>query len=283
MFKKAIKKNFSYTRPLLIGERVFGNDNVMSGIGTFIILNEEGYILTCKHIAEKIRTAELLDQKYENYLKEIQGKNDQEIKKINKKYDYIDKIFQIKNIFMNCFEDGVLDTIIFHENLDLALIKFSNFKKVLCDDFPTFSSKKLEVGESICRLGFPWPSYNCFEVKNDKIELMPNANFDTPAFPLDGMITRFIVEDNEIVAFETSTPGLKGQSGGPVFDVHGNILGLQSATGHLDLMFDIEFDLERNQKIDHMYEKQFINLGLAISNNQIIKFLDENKIKYNKK
>ena len=77
--------------------------------------------------------------------------------------------------------------------------------------------------------------------------------------------------------------GLKGQSGGPVFDVHGNILGLQSATGHLDLMFDIEFDLERNQKIDHMYEKQFINLGLAISNNQIIKFLDENKIKYNKK
>ena len=43
MFKKAIKKNFSYTRPLLIGERVFGNDNVMSGIGTFIVLNEEGY------------------------------------------------------------------------------------------------------------------------------------------------------------------------------------------------------------------------------------------------
>ena len=105
MFKKAIKKNFSYTRPLLIGERVFGNDNVMSGIGTFIVLNEEGYILTCKHIAEKIRTAELLDQKYENYLKEIQRKSEQEIKKINKKYDYIDKIFQIKNIFMNCFEE----------------------------------------------------------------------------------------------------------------------------------------------------------------------------------
>ena len=44
MFKKAIKKNFSYTRPLLIGERVFGNDNVMSGIGTFIVLNEEDLV-----------------------------------------------------------------------------------------------------------------------------------------------------------------------------------------------------------------------------------------------
>lgn len=78
----------------MIGERVFGNDNVMSGIGTFIVLNEEGYILTCKHIAEKIRTAELLDQKYENYLKEIQRKSEQEIKKSIKNMIILIKYFK---------------------------------------------------------------------------------------------------------------------------------------------------------------------------------------------
>lgn len=166
----------------------------------------------------------------------------------------------------------------------MALVKFRDFKKVNTNVFPIFSTKTIEPGESICRLGFPWPTYNCFKYNDakDEIEIDMNGNFDTPAFPLDGMITRLVIKENELIAFESSSPGLKGQSGGPVFDTAGNILGIQTATTHLDLMFDIDYRIKKNTREYKALAKQFINLGIAISTNQIIKFLDENKVKYNK-
>ena len=71
MFKKAIKKNLNYTRPLFTGERLFNDTRVMSGISSFIILNDEGYLLTCKHVAEKVVQAHELEDKYREYLKDI--------------------------------------------------------------------------------------------------------------------------------------------------------------------------------------------------------------------
>ena len=273
MFKNSIKTNLNYTRPLLIGERFFNSNEIVTGIATFIILNDEGYVLTCKHVAKKIEEAEILNNKYQEYLKN----------KDESKYTKKD-IVQIKNVFMNCFEEGTLDRIIYHKDLDLALVKFRDFKKVNTNVFPIFSTKTIEPGESICRLGFPWPTYNCFKYNEnkDEIEIDMNGNFDTPAFPLDGMITRLVIKENELIAFESSSPGLKGQSGGPVFDTAGNILGIQTATTHLDLMFDIDYRIKKNTREYKALAKQFINLGIAISANQIIKFLDENKVKYNK-
>lgn len=273
MFKNSIKTNLNYTRPLLIGERFFNSNEIVTGIATFIILNDEGDVLTCKHVAQKIEEAEILNNKYQEYLKN----------KVESKYTKKD-IVQIKNLFMNCFEEGTLDRIIYHKDLDLALVKFRDFKKVNTNVFPIFSTKTIEPGESICRLGFPWPTYNCFKYNDakDEIEIDMNGNFDTPAFPLDGMITRLVIKENELIAFESSSPGLKGQSGGPVFDTAGNILGIQTATTHLDLMFDIDYRIKKNTREYKALAKQFINLGIAISANQIIKFLDENKVKYNK-
>ena len=106
MFKEAIKKNLNYTRPLFTGERLFNDSKVNSGISSFIILNDEGYVLTCKHVAEKVVAANELENKYQNYLKEINGKTVREIKKIQEKNGYNEEeIVQAKNIFMNCFED----------------------------------------------------------------------------------------------------------------------------------------------------------------------------------
>ncbi len=287
MFKKAIKKNLNYTRPLFTGERLFNDTRVMSGISSFIILNDEGYLLTCKHVAEKVVQAHELEDKYREYLKEIDGKTVKELKELEKKYSYNDdSLVQVRNVFMNCFENGFLEQIIFHNNYDLAVIKFSNFTNVNTKVFPTFTDKDIEPGESICKLGFPWPMYDCFSfnAKTNEVEVNDNGSFETPAFPFDGMITRLVRDENgNEFAFETSTPGLKGQSGGPVFDVDGNVLGIQSATTSLDLMFDIDTNVIRNNKEVHAEEKQFINLGIVISSKVIMKFLDDNNIKYNKK
>ena len=287
MFKEAIKKNLNYTRPLFTGERLFNDTKVNSGISSFIVLNDEGYVLTCKHVAEKVVMAHQLEDKYQKYLKEMDGKTIKELKELEKKYSYDEnEMVQMKNVFMNCFEKGFLEQIIFHNKYDLAVVKFANFENVNVQVFPVFTDENIEAGESICKLGFPWPTYDCFEFnsKTNEIEIKSNASFETPAFPIDGIITRTITDENNVeFAFETSTPGLKGQSGGPVFDTKGNILGIQAATTSLDLMFDIDTNVIRNNKEVHVSEKQFINLGIAISSKVIMKFLDDNHIKYNKK
>ena len=287
MFKNAIQKNLKYTRPLFTGERNFNQTKVNSGISSFIILNDEGYILTCKHVAEKVILANELENKYHSYLKEIEGKTIKELKELNEKYEYSDEsLVQCKNLFMNCFENGNLEQIIFHNKYDIAILKFAGFSRVNTEVFPIFTSDDIVPGESICKLGFPWPTYDCFEFnkKNDSIEIKDSASFETPAFPIDGMITRIICDENgNEFAFETSTPGLKGQSGGPIFNTNGEVLGIQSATTSLDLMFDIDTNVIRNNKEVHVSEKQFINLGIGISSKAIMKFLDDNHIKYEKK
>jgi hypothetical protein len=58
---------------------------------------------------------------------------------------------------------------------------------------------------------------------------------------------------------ETSSPGLRGQSGGPTFDVEGNIWAIQSQTRHLPLGFSPEIkDGGQNHK-----EHQFLNVGMG--------------------
>ena len=55
MYKKAIEKVTKFTRPFLSISRAYGYTDVMPGCSTFIIVNDEGWILTCMHVAEQIR------------------------------------------------------------------------------------------------------------------------------------------------------------------------------------------------------------------------------------
>jgi S1-C subfamily serine protease len=61
---------------------------------------------------------------------------------------------------------------------------------------------------------------------------------------------RFLPPPYPLSYIETSTPGLRGQSGGPIFDTQGTIWGIQVKTSHYPLGF--------NQK------DQFLNAGLGV-------------------
>ncbi len=77
---------------------------------------------------------------------------------------------------------------------------------------------------------------------------------------------------------ETSTPGLKGQSGGPIFDKDGNIWAVQSATNSLPLDF--------SPKVKHngreVTENQFLNVGIGTHVETVCKTLDHLSISYEK-
>ena len=73
---------------------------------------------------------------------------------------------------------------------------------------------------------------------------------------------------------ETSTPGLRGQSGGPIFDTNGDIWAIQSRTQHYDLGFKPKA-MQSAQE-----EHQFLNVGLGVHVQTVLGFLDQLGIKY---
>lgn len=64
-----------------------------------------------------------------------------------------------------------------------------------------------------------------------------------------------------LALIETSSPGLKGQSGGPIFDKEGTVFGIQSRTMHFPLGFapPVQDGTARHK------EHQFINVGARSS------------------
>ena len=95
------------------------------------------------------------------------------------------------------------------------------------------------------------------------------------------MVTRFLGENNRITGIELSTPGLKGQSGGPLFNTDGTIYGMQSSTKHLHLGFDLENkEMLLGNKVKKVTDYSFIHLGQCIHADIIKSFLAENKVKF---
>jgi len=104
-----------------------------------------------------------------------------------------------------------------------------------------------------------------------------------PRFPLDGILTRHVqlVDPNVKTTarfIELSTPGLRGQSGGPVFDVNGTVWGVQSQTRSLELGFRPSAET-KGKKIE---ENQFLNVGWAAYVSDILKLLDDIGVSYGK-
>ncbi len=110
-----------------------------------------------------------------------------------------------------------------------------------------------------------------------------NQEFEnSPRFPMNGMVTRFLADDeNQKYGVELSTPGLRGQSGGPLFDDVGIICGMQSRTKHLHLGFDIEGkEIQINGKIKKVDDYSFIHLGECIHVDIIKSFLNTHNVSF---
>ena len=77
-----------------------------------------------------------------------------------------------------------------------------------------------------------------------------------------------------------STPGLRGQGGGPVFDAEGKVWGMQTATAHLDLDFDVNQEVRRGGLKKKVTDSAFLHVGHCIDVNLIKSFLKENNVNF---
>jgi hypothetical protein len=293
MYVNAIEKVTEYTRPFLSISRAYGADVVEPSCATIIIVNSEGWVLTCKHVAQQIKAAQDINNKYAQFKNEVKALSTgdkhykSKLRALEKKYGYVKGkvVVQLKN------QISVVDTCtgaeyFFHPEYDVALIRIDGFSKVLCNQFPVFAkdSSVLKQGKSLCRLGYPYPEFSNFkyDAAKDDIEWTNAGRATTPLFPIDGILTRHVIGNGgRLFAVEMSTPGLRGQSGGPLFDTNGVVYGMQSSTLTLPLGFDQE---NREIKVNGVSKKvndySFIHLGRCIHIDIIKEFMDAHGVKY---
>jgi hypothetical protein len=274
MFIKAIETVTSFTRPILSISRNYKSDVVQSGAATLFFINSDGWAFTCNHVAKQLIVANELGKKRKAFTDELNAlsgtkKKKQILKNLESKYGFNkNSTYELSSRFLNCIEGKLDADIKLHKTLDVALIHFKSFSKLLCTSFPVFpkNDTDLKQGKFICRLGFPFTEFTNFtyDSSTDKILWTSTGRQDTPIFPIEGMVTRNLIDSGKIVGFELSTPGLRGQSGGPAFDFDGKIWGIQASTAHLDLNFDINQDVMRKGKKKKISDHAFLNVGHCI-------------------
>ncbi len=286
MFANAVKNAMVYTRPVIVSSRHF-DGRIVSGCAAFIVLNDEGWILTAAHIIETGRLAVLHASEIRAFEAEkakiAQNSNltpKQQHRAINKLRPNKDWI--INNSYW--WDGAEIKEFKFNEMLDIAIGKLDSFDKEKYPIYPIFKDPKSEfpIGTSLCKLGFPLHDIKVtFDDVTGSFNLEPGA-LPVPFFPIDGIHTRVLVVKDvnlgkEAKFIESSSPGLRGQSGGPTFDVDGVIWGLQSHTRHLELGFNPKVKYNKKEIEEH----QFINTGYGTHVEEIVNFLTENDIEFN--
>jgi hypothetical protein len=269
MFTHAARCASEFTFPF-VGLRRRGGGHVYSTIGAFVVLNAEGWALTSAHLVNEIFAVE----------REALG----EAPAIDEAEPACTDHAEIWAV--PGFSDARphLAEAVVRPLADLALMRLEPFDAELVGAYPTLrdpSAQPIAQGTSVCRLGYPFHNIAVDWDESVGEFRLPAQAFPVPSFALDAVVARFrrlTAEDRVSTAtfIETSTPGLRGQSGGPLLDVEGRVCGIQSHTVHLDLGFDARFAVGEQV----VSERQFLNVGAATHVADVVSLLDESGVDY---
>ncbi|MDH5761546.1 MAG: serine protease [Nitrospinota bacterium] len=295
MFIQAIEKADQFTRPIHFIHREYGSDTVIPGSATLFFINDEGWALTCKHIAQNILSANTLNDKWASFREALEktehnSKKKKSVDELKKRYGFKKGgIIQMKTRLMSCASGfrGLEIKLHPEEEIDLALIKV-NSDQLLVKHFARFpkDTSSLKQGKFLCRLGYPFPEFSNFRhsPEDDNIHWTESGNAASPRFPIEGMVTRYLgrrsPDGMDVYGFEMSTPGLRGQSGGPAFDTEGVVWGVQFNTSHLYLGFDIKQPVRQAGQDRLIEDSAFLNTGRCVHINKIKQFLTANNVRF---
>lgn len=119
-----------------------------------------------------------------------------------------------KNIFIkgvnNDFEDGVKAQVLaVDKNVDLAILSISTSSNTLLQPSYGISTKMADVGEDVFVLGYPLT-----QALGDELKLT------------NGIISSRTGFQGNVSTYQMSAPVQPGNSGGPMFDSKGNVIGI---------------------------------------------------------
>lgn len=272
MFADACAKAVDYVKPVV--ESIRTNDGKISSFAsTFIILNSEGWFITAGHVFDKFLC-------YQKDIKKISEIEDLRKKGIESPID--NNLITNQSFWWGW--DGVSFTDAFiHRQLDLCIGKLVNFNPSWVSNYPILGdSGKTRRGMSLCRLGYPLLQFDTGFDSERKAFRIPKISAEDCIFPNECICTRFISKgrsyDNliDLKYIETSTPGLRGQSGGPIMDKNGIIRAMQVETNCISLDFHPTIEYNGSTVV----ESQFLNVGIGIDVQVIRELLDSKHIQY---
>ncbi len=291
MFVEALEKVDQFTRPIHFIARYYGGSDIIPGTGTLFFVNDQGYALTCRHIARQIMDAPTIYQNYLKFSSELRkfdrdpGHETQRIYLENKYKINAETAIRVLAHFVNCVTSYKSLTIHLHPTQDLAIIRFNDFVSKSYHGYARFlkNADRIKQGKYLCRLGYPFPEFTNyqFDKHTNDIKWTKEGRINTPSFPIDGIVTRHIGDNNNIVGIEMSTPGLRGQSGGPLFDTNGTVYGMQSSTRHLHLGFDqVNREVITDGQRSRVSNYPFLNVGQCVHVDVIKNFLREKNVEF---
>jgi len=287
LFRHACKIARGFTWPIVISRRMVSG-RCSAVIGSCIVVNPQGWIVTAGHVLKECdKVANAGDQTHALRAEIAAIQEDTTI-------ESSERVARIATVKAPKPDDTLSSSVWFGkdgvrmkegywmEAADLGLARLEPFDPAWVPHYPVFKDPKtdFEPGTSLCRLGFPFYSLEpTWDAGTGAFRLPPEA-VPLPFFPVEGIFTRMadirlpsgakvpvVVPPYPLRLIETSSPGLRGQSGGPIFDTDGRIWGVQSATTSYSL------DLNTNYP-------QYLNVGLGVSPITIFGFFDEFRINY---
>lgn len=296
MFADAYRIAAAFTLPVVISSR--RRSGVCAGaVGACVVVNRDGWILTAAHLmAEIMRQQESAGRHIEHKTGVRQLEQDTTADKRFRKSKVRAVVRPAADSVMNHSvwwgRDGAqLQDAVVQPAADLALGRLQPFDPDSVAHYPVFKTpgEDYAPGRSLCKLGFPFHEVKpTFDQARDAF-VLPAGALPMPLFPIDGIFTRVVVapmpgvKGNAAGKFiETSSPGLVGQSGGPVVDADGAVWALQSHTRHYALGFSPPAPGKKKSAApaDTDKEHQFLNVGLGVHAEAILKLLDEQGVEH---
>lgn len=291
MFADAILEIDRYTRSVHFISRFYGGNSITPGSATLFFVNDDACAVTCKHVVQQILIEEAVHSQYINFKSRFSRFLNDPSARIHRKRLLEEvgveefSLARTLHSFPNCVEHPERFVIHTHPVYDLAIIRFLDYGKKLYSGHARFlpDESAIRQGKYLCRLGYPFPEFTNYQYNSlkDDIEWTASGRQFTPNFPVDGIITRHIADQFGIHGIEMSTPGLRGQSGGPLFDSNGLVYGIQSSTRHLHLGFDqIEKEVVHEGHKKRVSNFPFMNVGQCIHLSIVKQFLRENEVEF---
>jgi hypothetical protein len=279
MFASACEKAAQFTRPLITSVRHV-NGEVNATCGTFVVLNEDGWIMTAGHMFDSF----VKFQGDQNKIKEVRDLNESKNNAPGSPNNPIklDPDWLTNHSFWWGWDGVRLANAYVNRQVDICVGKLEPFDPKWIKQYPVFRDpESLRPGTSLCRMGFPFaPVESEFDEKISSFRIKKGV-LPLPLFPNDGIHTRNVSRGNskdgfDMLYVETSSPGLRGQSGGPIYDKDAKIYALQVQTAHIPLGFQPTVEVNGTR----VTENQFINVGLGIHGKTIQAVLKDRNVKF---
>jgi len=301
MFANAYRIAGAFTLPVVISSRL-QSGACAGAVGACVVVNRDGWMLTAAHLMAEIMRQQAGVGRHRAHKSDVRQLEqdttaDKRFRKSKVRTFARPAADSVRNHSVWWGRDGVqVHDAVVQPAADLALGRLQPFDPDSVAHYPVFKTPGDDYapGRSLCKLGFPFhqvkPEYD--EARHAFV--LPPGTLPMPLFPIEGIFTRVVIASMPQAGdgkdaqpgpgkfIETSSPGLVGQSGGPVVDTDGAVWALQSHTRHYALGFSPPAPGKAGAegKSAAHKEHQFLNVGLGVHAEAILKLLDEQGVEY---